>query len=71
LFYWWHGHLGRVFTGWKPVPRKETADSVVWLNTYCAEMTSKSGNTTKKPVVSETSTGIVIKENTEKTRDSI
>jgi len=18
---WWHGHLGRVFTGWKPVPR--------------------------------------------------
>jgi hypothetical protein len=37
----WHGHFGCVFTDWKPVPRQsaghltvETADSVVWLNTY-------------------------------------
>jgi len=21
LIFLWHGHLGRVFTGWKPVPR--------------------------------------------------
>jgi len=37
LIFWWHGHLGRVFTGWKPVPRQETTDSVVWLNTYPAK----------------------------------
>jgi hypothetical protein len=36
VFFWWHGHLGRVFTGWKPVPRQETAHSIVWLNTYPA-----------------------------------
>lgn len=51
----------------KQEPRKPLKERIP----TCAGMTSRSGNTTKKTVVSETSTGIVIKENTEKTKDSI